>query len=485
MKEKSIRLTVLLIAILWHLLIFIKLPHLTWIPGFLNTWLFQQGLILYKDFVDPHFPLSYLMMYPFLLLTNWHWETDPALALVIAILTLIIIYYFGRRLLKTSGLVVTIFFFSIFYWYFSTWVQISQEAIQGLMILPLLFFLLRFTSRSISLKATFLFGAGIAALELTGQIVTPTAVMMLITFTILVVKQVGRSKKLTKYLLSLAAGLLIPVVLVSSYFALRGALGDFFFWNISYYLTYAKLSQVNPGTPPWSDILIFSSPLMVLALALISKQLPQSRRSSTWLVFLLGLVSLPAIILAIFHPHHFLFALPIMALAAGLATQIAWEIPKLKLIGLLMLGLILWHAGSIVLPNLTSRFITGWQPRVLTAGQDFNQQQAIDWLITHTNQHSRILVVGDPLFYFRSNRLPANSRFTVLPWHYLPLEETKKIIDQQPPTFWVIDKNYLQRLITGWRTPQIAEFVETELNHCYQQVFSNPEWLIWERQCQL
>lgn len=483
MKEKSIRLTVLLIAILWQLLVFIKLPHLTWIPGFLNTWLYQQGLIPYKDFVDPHFPLSYLMMYPWLLLTNWHWETDPILALVIAILTLITIYYFGQRMLKTSGLIVALIFFSIYYWYFSTWVQISQEAIQGLMILPLLFFLLRSASRLISLKAAFFFGVGVAVLELTGQIVTPTAAIMLIILVALVVKQVGRSKKLTKYLLSLAAGLLLPVTVVSSYFAFRGALGDFFFWNISYYLTYAKLSQVNPGIPPWSDILIFSSSLVVLALALISKQLPQSRRSSIWIVFLLGLVSLPAITLAIFHPHHFLFALPIMALAVGLATQIAWEIPKLKLIGLLMLGLILWQAGSIVLPNLTSRFITGWQPRVLTAGQDLNQQQAIDWLVTHPSKHSRILVVGDPLFYFRSNRLPANSRFTVLPWHYLPLGESKKVIDQQPPTFWVIDKNYLQRLVTGWKTPQIAEFIEDELSRCYQQVFSNLEWLVWERRC--
>ncbi|QQG43489.1 MAG: hypothetical protein HYW45_00525 [Candidatus Daviesbacteria bacterium] len=467
MDKNKITFITLIIVLIWHIFIFLKLPHLTWLPGFLNTWFTDQGLILYKDLVDPHFPLSYVIMYPFLKITNWHFETDPILALAVALSSCWGIYYFGRKILSPLSIMIALFFFSVFYWYFSTWVQISQEGIQGLLTIPLVFFLLKLPHK-LNSTSTLLFGVYIIILGLMGQIITPLIITALAIFIYF-----HRS-----HLVSLIIGLSIPIALISLYFLYQGAFYDFFFWNIPYYLTYANLNQTTTGSLPWLDILAFFLPVLLLFILLLTK----ISKVPTIILLLLSLSTVPMIIFSVFHPHHFLFALPLLSISAGYALPKLIKISHFNLLTFIITISVVFYITTYTIPWLTSKFIPGWNPKILTAEKDPKQQEAIDWLKINTDLNIKILVAGDPLFYFRSERLPANNRFTVLPWHYLPLDQTQKVMVEKPPIFWVIDKNYRERLISGWKTPQIDEFIKNELI-CYKMVFENSEWEIWQKTC--
>lgn len=470
MVENKITLLTLIISFIWHILVFFRLPHLTWLPGFLNTWLMDNGLILYKDVVDPHFPFSYFFLYPFLKISNWNLQTDPILSLAVALITCLGIYYFGRRFLTPIGTTISLVFFSVFYWYFSVWVQISQEGIQGLMLIPILYFLLD-EKRILN---SFLFGLLVSVYILTGQIV----IILSITILLFLLFS-GRGN-----FMSLAFGLLAPFVLTSIYFLSKGSLNDFIFWNGPYYLTYARLNQVTGGSLPWLNILVFYSPIIFLLPLILNKQFEVVKKTSLHLLFLI-ISTIPLILFSVFHPHHFLFALPLLSIAAGFSIPELLKSSKFKLPTFVIITLISVYLITTVISQQTSRFIPGWQPKILSGDLDQNQYQTVEWLKNNSPQNSRISVVGDPLFYFRSERLPANNRYSVLPWHWLPLNETKRVIDKNPPEFWVIDKHFVDRLIYGWKTPQIVDLIREELQSCYKLMFANTEWEVWQRFCNL
>lgn len=437
---------------LWNLFLFFKLPHVSWIPGFTGAWFLDKGLILYKDILQTHFPFTQFFLFPFLKISNWNLWMEPIIAFIIVISTSIYIYFKTKNWLSKKARVASLFFFSSFSWYFVTQIQFCEELLMGFFILVIFVTTINSFTKKINNKKLFLLGNLFSITLLTGQIAIP------VLFILFLINLYVYRKKI--YMLII--GMSLPIVVILIYYSINNSLYDFYFWNIKYYFTYAKMSGQKKEILPWIDILFFTIP----AVLLISRD--KIRISSA----LVGLSSLPLIIFSIFHPHHFLYSLPIMAICFGMALD---KVKITKIYSVLFVIYFLFH----LLPWYSGRFTnTNKIINLSDVSNDKYQLEIINWIKNNSDVDSRIIVVGDPMFYFRSNRLPANKYFSVLPWHYLPLDVTKIEFKTKRPEYWIIDKLYKQRLISGWKTPEVVDFVNQELL-IYQMVYSNSEWEIW------
>ena len=448
-------------ALAWHVLVFLKMPHLTWIPAFMNTWFYDKGLLYYKDFIQLHFPIPHMVAYPLLKLTNWDILKEPFLALFTAILTTLILYKIAQKYLAPPSRTAVLVFFSLLFWYSSTWVQYSGESITGLFLLITVFLLIR-------LANPFLIGIFFSLTELTGQIVTPTLIALFILYTIRLFT--APKTKPFKSLIYFLLGSLVPIAITSAYFFLKGTFTDFFFWTVTYYLTYAKLAKAGIGSLPWKDIVLVFSPALFVLVALIRKK----KRDWISLVLVTAIFSsIPFVVGSIFHPHHYLFILPVASLAFGKAMGTDRS--------RLLIGFFIYMTVFTFYPWYSYRLTRGPANQNLNDVSKDPQMQELVGEIKQKSQSKGIIVVGDPLIYYFSDTLPTNKYFMALPWHYIPLTETKKIFDSKPPHLWIIDTGYMKRFYESWKTPEVGNFIKDQISGCYRKVYESQPWEIWQR----
>lgn len=466
---------------LTNLMIFLKLPHVVWIPSFMGTWFTSKGLIYYRDFIQTHFPLSHLIAYLFLKLFNWNLEVEPFLSFIVLLSTLIIIYLINKSASSSNkGFWFSGIFFSILYWYFSTWVQYSQEALMGLILtITFLLFIKIFLNKFFSLRNLLLMGLLLSSAELSGQIASPT-VFVFITSTLFMLKvKFSNQKGLARNIFIFALGLLLPIMAICLYFLAKKALGDFYYWNIPYYLVYSKLSQARPGILPVKDIILFYLPSLIIIFSLLLTRQKVSNLPAL-VLFLLSVSTIPSVIFSVFHPHHFLFALPLVSLswvyilrdARNKRLNNIFLLSAIFVTGYLLYSKYSWYKDKLKFgsPTINLSKVT----------KNDTQLEIIAWLNKNSNESNRILVVGDPVLYYRADRLPANKYFSALPWHYLPIDKTAIEFINKKPDFWLIDNLYKERLITSWKSPEILKFIDNQLLN-YNLVYKNTEWEIWKK----
>lgn len=449
----------------WNLVVYIFIPHLVWLPAFTNTYFMDNGLIYFKDFIQAHLFLPHLFLYPFLKFTNWHIETDPFIAFVTASVGALLIYHYGKKILKSTFLSLSLVFYSIFVWYASSWVQFSGEMLGGVLLLILTFEVIKTTSNN--KKFPIVLGALIALTELTGQILSLSILFLLI---VLFVKD---RRIISKVIL----GGIIVVAPILIYFIANNAFGDFIYWNFTYYLNYAKLSGSTRSSLPYLEILAFYAPLVASLFTTMPKKVNYYKNI---IVTTIG-ISAPLTIFSIFHPHHYLVSLPLMATLVGLSVQyLKGKNLLLKLTPLLFLG---FFVISTIIPFYQNKFKPTPLTNLAELSRDKDQELAVSWILANTKKTDRIMVTGDPLFYVRATRLPSNNRYSALPWHYLPLSESEEIILNNLPAYWIVDENYLIRIETGWKTPEMSKFIKNTINSCYIKVFESNSWSVWKKSC--
>lgn len=464
-----------------NMIVFLKLPHVVWTPSFMGTWFTSKGLIYYRDFIQTHFPLSHLVVYPLLKLFNWNLEIEPIFSFLILILTLIFIYLINKSISSSNkGFWISGIFFSTLYWYFSTWVQYSQEALTGL-VLTIIFLLLikTYLNKVITLRNFFLMGLLLSLAELSGQIASPIVFVFIISILFMLKTKLSDKKRLTKNIFIFALGVLLPIIVVCTYFLIKGVFGDFYYWNIPYYLIYSKLSQARPGALPIKDIMLFYLPPLILIFSLLTSKWKIDYFPKK-ILLILCISTIPSVIFSVFHPHHFLFGLPLISLSwvyilRGVKNKRLNNIFLLSAIfvtGYLLYSKYPWYKDKLKFgsPTINLSKVT----------ENDTQLGTIAWLNENSTQLDRIIVVGDPVLYYRADRLPANKYFSVLPWHYLPIDKTANEFKQKKPTFWIIDNLYKERLITSWKSPEILKFIDNQLLN-YSMVYKNTEWEIWKR----
>jgi hypothetical protein len=150
-----------------------------------------------------------------------------------------------------------------------------------------------------------------------------------------------RRRAVTMYLAAAA----LPVLISMLAFAFAGALGDYFYWVVTYNLTPAYVQEASASIPSadWPLILAMFSPALALAASLPAKQ-DIWRRYRPFIIFSGSL--LIAAVLPIWPRYarfHLAGALPILALFAGIAS---WSL-------------------LVRFPRLRSRAAVGWAAAVV------------------------------------------------------------------------------------------------------------------------
>ncbi len=454
------------------------MPHSIWHPGILFSFFLSKGLVFYKDFANMHFPLSTFLVFPLYLISNWNLDIEPAVSLLIGILTLIFVFFAARTFLNNFGSAVAIIFFSIFYYFSSTSIQYSIEQVIGLMLSILIFKVITaFKLKLFNQPNLLLIGILFGLTELSGQIIT----LSLASLFLYIIYY-------TKRIVVFFVGILLSLIPLALYLIFNNALFEFFNQNIFFYSTYIKLA--NSGNQlsslPWNIILAFYTPLIMgLPFFLNMRVIEGFKKNIFNVMFIMSAASIPSVVFSVFHPHHFLYILPVNALLAGLSIDLSLSQKKFKSIVILPIILLLIIFLTSILPWYLERIGKGNLRIINDVSPNTSMYNTIGWVKKYTKEDDRLLVVGDSLFYFRSNRLPSTKLYTVLPWHYKPIEISARIIQKNRPDYWVLDTNYLQRLSSpkGWSSPEISEFILQELKICYQKRASFDEWEIWGKVC--
>lgn len=458
---------------------FFFLPHTIELSGTLDTWFSYKGLIFYKDFNSFHFPIGRFILMPIHLLSNWNLELDPFVGLGIGVGNLIVIYYFGKKYLSEIATAFALFFFAIFFWFFATAILYFHEMLIGLLLtisVLLLFQLIK--DNHVSAGKIFSLGLVLSLAEASGQIASPTVFAgVLITFYLLFRKK----SNLLKNTSFLFIGLALPFTILGLYFLGKGALWEFIYWNTFYYFTYS--TSVSPLSElPKKEILAFYLPLIISLISLLYKLKARIRISlETMVVFVLTASSLPFIIYSIFHPHHLNYPLGVLALAAG------FSVDSLKVI---RNGNVVIIIFSIIFISLgASTFIPWYAERLSTPSLKITNDvypgdpmyDAIVWVKQNTSSSDKLMVVGDPLFYMRADRLPASRPIKSIIVSWEPIEEISKEITATPPNYWIVDTSSIKNLVTIYRKQNMVDFINNELKSEYSKKTTYDNWEIWER----
>ncbi len=439
---------------------------------------------MYRDFLNFYFPLSTYFVWPFFKLTNWNLETEPILSLFIALLTLAILYQTTKKFLSPIGTSISLLFFSALFYYFTTGVQYSGEAITGLFLVLTVNRVLLLQKSVTKFRNIFLIGVLISLTLLFNQI---SALSLLVTavFTLYIIY---KHKDSARNLLILIAGISLPAVPVAFYFSQNSALIDLINNNLFYYLNYVKLAKGSGNllSLPWNEILLFYTPAIIGIFLVFNKKLGLSR-SVLLLLTLISIATIPSVVFSVFHRHHFLYGLPILAALIGLAveTGLKSKSTSVKIILGLAALFISYQLFSIQLPWYSKRIAEGKNNIANDTLPGDSMQETVNWIRENTNSKDTLLVAGDGLFYFKAGRLPSSKFFTVLPWHYKPLEQSAPLILANRPDYWIVSDSYLRRIssLDGWNSPEITSFIMQELKDCYKKTISFPDWEIWRKSC--
>ncbi len=456
---------------------FLFLPHTVELTGTLETWFPYKGLIAYKDFAAYHFPLGRLILLPIHLLFNWDLRPDPFIALITALVSLHLIYTYSKRLNCKLALVAGISFFSVFFWYGATAILFFHEMLIGLLltVATLLIFKTQ-EAKQINLKTTFLIGLSLSLAEFSGQIATPTALVML-GLSVLLWRTKSNFIQAVKYCV---IGFAIPLFGLLLYFYKSNALYEFYFWNIPYYFTYNN----NPRSPllslPLTDLLAFYIPFLLM-LAFFCLRF-KKRNFESGFLFLVSFSSIPFIFFSIFHPHHYSFILPILALTFSKAVYLLskYNLKKILFLGLVIFtfiavfSLIPWHYQHFKSPSLeiTNDTYPG-----------DHMYETVQWVKNNTPENSKILVIGDSMFYLRSNRLPASRPSKGMPYSWEPFLQVKEELLASPAKYWIVDQRFVNRLGDTYNRPYMVEFIRDQLQTCYKKTFTDENWEVYQRIC--
>lgn len=464
-------------SIFFLTLAFIFIPHTIELSATLDTWLPYKGLTIYKDFNSFHFPIGRFILIPVHLLSNWNLELDPFVGLAVGIANLFIIYQIGKKYFSETGTSIAIIFFSVFFWFFATGIIYFHELLISL-LLSLSTLLLFQLNKNLKKENLFLVGLVLSLAEASGQIASFTVASGILIVLYILVKN---KESLIRNFISFGLGLIFPFIVLVLYFYTKSALWEFIYWNTLYYFTYS--TSISPISElPKREILAFYIPLIMLLIVFFYKLKNRLEISQNHLVItVLSISSLPFIIYSIFHLHHLNYPLGILAIAAGFSID---EIKNIKT----GKGLIVIFTLVFLLLGIQTLF--PWyierlsHPSLKIANDVYPEDpmyDSIEWVKQSTDKSHTLIVVGDPLFYMRANRLPASRPIKSIIVSWEPIGEISREIKVTPPDYWIVDANTIKSLLEIYKKQDMVDFVNEELQSGYSKRVTFKNWEIWER----
>lgn len=474
---------ILFLSFLWLTIIFLYSPHYISSGIILESWAISKGMVLYKDIASFHFPLGRIVTLVLHQLNNWDLRWDPFLGLFVGVTSIILIYYFGKKFLKPAGLILSLLFFTLWFWYLSTGIMFFHEEVIGLFLIIDLTLLFSFIKQKVpDFSKLILLGLSLSVTELFGQVASVTVVTFFILALYIIFSKLKGSNAF-KALLVLTVGAVIPLIPFIIYFYLNNTLGSFFYWNVLYYVDYES-EKASLLELPFLQLLTFFSPIL---LSLYSLLRSKHRDFLTFSALIISISSIPFIIFSIFHYHHLSYALPVLALCAGLAVD---KLDLKKISNRFIFGIwsafMLFTLFSIILP---------WQFSHTTTSLDFSirnildrkvndpENSMVDWIGANTKPNDKILVIGDSLLYYYSDRLPATRPSQSIPFSWVPFDKVSQEILSHPAKYLIIDQQFLNRLISSYHEERMVDFVNNKLSECYRSAAVFENWQVKENIC--
>lgn len=474
---------VFILAIVWQIVSYFSIPHLVELPGIIESWLTYKGLIYYKDFATFHFPLGRWIMLPFYLASNWNLEAGPLVALLTSFIVIWLLAKNFKIFLDHKGISIAIVFFSIFNWFLATGIVFYHEMFIGLLLLVCLYLLLQiYTDKFKNYTASFLLGIMLSITLLSGQIAAITIAAFGLSYLLLARDVQIKRSVLGRSVLLVAASVLIPGFIFIAYFAKHNALNEMIFWNIDYYKTYSgNYEKLGITSLPWLELIAFYTPLIVLLLVNLKNIFMKTINMLDFVFLILSISTVPFIFFSVFHFHHVSYALPLFCVFAGYSYI---RLSKLKHIKFIIVALFAVLVFESIVPWYWSRVRL---PRPLKVVNDTypgdGMYESAQWIKNNTSDDSKILVAGDPLFYFRSERIPSSKHMYVSPYNWEPFNLIMPEVNSNPPDYWIIDTNFMTRLQNEYKKPDIVNYIQNQVNDCYIKKFEKLNWQVWQREC--
>jgi len=291
-------------------------------------------------------------------------------------------------------------------------------------------------------------------------------------------------------LLALAAGVLVPGVLLLGVLAVQGVLGRFWFWTVTYASAYAaEVPWSEAGTwftLGWGTATRVTRPFWGIAAAGFAAlwMVPHDRRTRvfvTGLVVASGAAVCPGLY---FREHYFILLLPAVALLCGVAWKVATDlaghaVSRQAAAGIATLALAL-PAGFY--------FASEWEPLVSMTPREFSRarfgpnpfieaEEIAAYLRDHTDPGDRIAVVGsEPEIYFLADRASATGYIYTYglvepqPYARRMQEEMRAEIEAAAPAYLVYVQVALSWLPAPGADPGIFEWVQHHTAACYDLV---------------
>ncbi|EKD90388.1 MAG: hypothetical protein ACD_31C00005G0014 [uncultured bacterium] len=481
-KYIKLELLVLLISSLWLITLFLFNPHYVELTGTLETWFPYKGLTYYKDFAAFHFPLGRLILYPIHLITNWNLEFDPFMALFLGLLNIAVIYTFSKKLLSNIGLSLCLIFFSLFFWYAATGILYFHEILIGVGLTILTLIILRQIShQQTSSLINFSAGLLISLTLLTGQIAAITLAFIFFTQVVINIY----SKKTFKNNLFLSLGILIPIIITSLYFYSKEALWHFIEYNITYYILYAGYQKDSLDKLP-KELLIYYLPTLLYIVTFFLSSIKKLKfRLQDYFLLTLSLSTIPFVLFSLYHPHHLNYSLPIQALCFGAVFDLQTKLKSYwKIFFTLILITFIYFSYVLILDWHFDRWIFPPDFRIKNDIYPYSSDpmnSAISWVLNNTDSNSKIMVLGDSMFYLRANRLPASRPSKGIPYGWNPFESVKLEIANSPADYWIIERHFYDKLDTIYKQAKMQRFVDDLLIKDYQLVIKYDSWEIWKK----
>ena len=474
---------VFILAIVWQIVSYFSLPHLVELPGIIESWLTYKGLIYYKDFATFHFPLGRWIMLPFYLASNWNLEAGPLVALLSSIVVIWLLSSLFKRFFSIKGASIAIIFFVIFNLYFATGIVFYHEMFIGLLLLVCLYLLLQiYKDKFKNYTASFLLGIMLSITLLSVQIAAITIAAFAQAYLLLARDVQIKRTVFIRSTLSATIGVFLPILIFVAYFVEHNALSEMIFWNIDYYKTYSgeyeKLSFISL---PWIELVAFYIPLVTLLIINFKNLLSKVVNKFDLAFLVLSLSTIPFIFYSVFHFHHVSYALPLFSVFAGYSYV---RLSKPKYIKAIFLASFTVLVFASIIPWYWNRIQLNRPLKVVNDTYPGDgMYESAQWIKNNTSDDSKILVAGDPLFYFRSERIPSSKHMYVSPYNWEPFNLIMPEVNSNPPDYWIIDTNFMTRLEKEYKKSSIVDYIRQQLNLCYSKKFADLNWQVWIRKC--
>lgn len=459
---------IIFIVFAFFTLLFFRINRFVWEDGIVEPWFVTHGLMFSQDFYSTYLPLPKIIMIPINILSNWNLATTPVLGFAMVLFTVLLIYFIAREVSNKKFANLAVLYFSVWYMFILQQNTLDVNLLIGFLILLAYFIYIKWIDKQ-NFKNTFLFSlVGTAAVFTIQHSAISVGIIFLAMCAFILFKD--RNMKAFRRLVIpcfLGFGSIVFPILI--WFALRGALDDFYFWSIDYYFrdTGYPFSKLGFSPQDLNFLIVFLAPLVFSFVVIIAK-----KKWKSIPLMLMLIASALYILFAIFHPRRVMFMLPIQSVFIGFVFYEVFEVQKRKLsrfIALIYIGIFLIYFLGTIMPWYKDKISVGTKVNYYNVVQPFDPDyMAVEWVKKNTTKDSTLFVLaGNTLNFFETERLPANRWTYAIPWVYEPFEMMKDDLENRPADYFIVDERLLVRF-NNWKYPHQVNYINEYLLRRYR-----------------